>query len=86
MEINKLIELVEKKILDQIKIDGIKIEDKSFLHQGHKENSKNKFHLKISIFSKELMNKSKVEVTKKIYKILQIEMKEYIHSLQLIIN
>jgi len=86
MEINKLIEIVKKKIMREIVLEEINIEDKSFLHKGHKNNSPNKFHLKIIIISDELRSKKKIDSTKKIYKILENELKNYIHSIQLSIN
>ena len=49
MEINKLIEIVKEKISKEIILQEINVEDKSFLHKDHKNNSPNKFHIKISI-------------------------------------
>tara|TARA_Y200000002_G_C22383847_1_gene538445 strand:- start:266 stop:526 length:261 start_codon:yes stop_codon:yes gene_type:complete len=86
MEINKLIELVKEKIKKEIILQEINIEDKSFLHKGHKNNSSNKFHIKITIISDELGSKKKIDSTKRIYKILENELKNYIHSIQLSIN
>ena len=86
MEINKLIEIVKKKIMREIVLEEINIEDKSFLHKGHKNNSPNKFHIKISIISDELKPKKKIDSTKRIYKILENELKNHIHSIQLSIN
>ena len=86
MEINKLIELVKEKITKEITIQKINVEDKSFLHKGHKNNSPNKFHIKITITSNELKSKKKIDSTKRIYKILENELKSYIHSIQLSIN
>ena len=86
MNINELIAIVKKKIEKNISIENIKIEDKSFLHKKHKNNQTGKFHLKIEISSNELKNINKIESNKKIYKILDKEMKEWIHSLQLLIN
>ena len=59
MEINKLIEVVKEKITKEIILEKIDIEDKSFLHKGHKNNSPNKFHIKIIIISDELKSKKK---------------------------
>ena len=78
--------MLKKKIEKNISIENIKIEDKSFIHKKHKNNQKGKFHLKIEIISNELKNMSKIESNKKIYKILDKEMKEWIHSLQLLIH
>jgi BolA family transcriptional regulator, general stress-responsive regulator len=86
MDINKLIAIVKKKIVSQIKIDKISVEDKSFLHKNHSGNQEGKFHLKLSISSEELGQLSKIESNKKIYKILSEELKESIHSLQILIN
>ena len=86
MEINKLIELVKEKITKEITIQKINIEDKSFLHKDHINNSPNKFHIKITIISDELKSRKKIESTKRIYKILENELKSYIHSIQLSIN
>ena len=86
MDINELIAIVKKKLTDQIRIDSINIEDKSFLHKNHVGNQKNKFHLKISLSSSKLKILSRIESNKKIYKILDKELKEYIHSIQILIS
>ena len=86
MDINDLIAIVKKKLTNQIDIDSIKIEDKSFLHKNHVGNQKNKFHLKISLSSSKLKILSRIESNKKIYKILDKELKEYIHSIQILIS
>ena len=86
MDINDLIAIVKKKLLNQINIESINIEDKSFLHKNHKGNQEGKYHLKIIIVSKELKKMSKIESNKKIYKILDHELKKFIHSIQILIN
>ena len=86
MEINKLIEIVKKKIKKEIVLQEINVEDKSFLHKKHKNNSPKKFHIKITIISDELKSKKKIDSTKIIYKILENELKNYIHSIQLSVN
>ena len=85
MDINDLIAIVKKKLQNQINIEDIKIEDKSFLHKNHAGNQEDKFHLKISLISSELKIMNKIESNKKIYKILDKEMKESIHSIQILI-
>ena len=85
MDINDLIAIVKKKLQNQINIESIKIEDKSFLHKNHAGNQEGKFHLKISLISNELKTMNKIESNKKIYKILDKEIKESIHSLQILI-
>jgi len=86
MDINELIAIVKKKLQDQIKIKNVFIEDKSFLHKKHASNQVGKFHLKINIKSIELKKMSKIESTKIIYKILDQELKKYIHSIQILIT
>ena len=85
MDINELIAIVKKKIKNEISFDNLQIEDKSFLHKNHTGNQLGRFHLKISIKSVELGKMSKIESNKKIYKILENEMKHSIHSLQILI-
>ena len=85
MDINDLIAIVKKKLQTQINIEDIKIEDKSFLHKNHAGNQEGKFHLKISLISSELKIMNKIESNKKIYKILDKEMKEFVHSIQILI-
>ena len=86
MDINELIAIVKKKLEDQIKIDNIVIEDKSFLHKNHASNQEGKFHLEINLKSPELKDMNKIESTKKVYKILDEELKNYIHSIQILIS
>ena len=83
MNINQLIEIVEKKILSQDCISKVYIEDKSFLHKNHKSYENGKYHIVLSIESEELKKKSKLHSTRFIYKILDDELKKYIHSLQI---
>ena len=86
MDINELIAIVKKKLSDQIDIESIKVEDKSFLHKNHSGNQAGKFHLKIILGSNELKSMSRIESNKKIYKILDQELKETIHSIQILIS
>ena len=67
-------------------IEKIEVEDKSFLHKNHSGHQKGKFHLKLIISSDELRKLNKIKSYKKIYKVLDEEMKEYIHSLQILIS
>ena len=86
MNINELITIVKNKLLNQINIESINIEDKSFLHKNHKGNQEGKYHLKLIIVSEELKKMNTIESNKKIYKILDQELKEFIHSIQILIN
>ena len=86
MDINILIPNVKKKISKQINIESIKIEDKSFLHKNHSGNQDGKFHLKITLKSLELKKMSKIESNKMIYRLLDEEIKKFIHSIQILIT
>ena len=86
MDINQLIAIIKKKIVNQFVVDSIDIEDKSFLHKNHSGNQPGKYHLKIKIKSDQLKNLNKMECTKKIYKTLDEEMNKFIHSIQILID
>ena len=86
MDINNLIAIVKKKLNNEIEIEKIEVEDKSFLHKNHSGHQEGKFHLKLIISSDELRKLNKIKSNKKIYKVLDEEMKEYIHSLQILIS
>jgi len=86
MNINELIAIVKNKLEKKITIQYLKIEDKSFLHKNHKGNQKDKFHLKLTIKSEELAKLSKISSNRKVYSVLEYELKEYIHSIQILLN
>ena len=86
MDINELIAIVKKKLTDEIDIESIKIEDKSFLHKNHAGNQEGRYHLKIIIGSNELKVLNRIESNKRVYKILDKELKEHIHSIQILIS
>ena len=86
MDINQLILIVKKKIKKNISLESINIEDKTFLHKSHKSHQDGMFHLKLTIKSLELKKVNKIKSTKKIYNILDEELKKYIHSIQILIN
>tara|TARA_S200000501_G_scaffold67662_1_gene59262 strand:+ start:274 stop:534 length:261 start_codon:yes stop_codon:yes gene_type:complete len=85
MDIIDLIAIVKKKIKAKILIEDIEVEDKSFLHKNHSGNQPDKFHLKIKIKSNELKKMGRINSNKRIYSILNEEMKHSIHSLQILI-
>ena len=86
MNINQLISIVKNKLKKNISLENINIVDQTFLHTSHKTHQDGKFHLKLSIKSLELKKINKIELTKKIYRILDEELKKYIHSIQILIN
>jgi BolA protein len=86
MNINKLILIIKRKLINQARIQNLEIEDKSFLHKNHKGNQEGMFHLKLIIKSEELKKLNKIVSTKKIYNILDHELKEHIHSIQILLS
>tara|TARA_B100001996_G_C18427478_1_gene503188 strand:- start:427 stop:687 length:261 start_codon:yes stop_codon:yes gene_type:complete len=86
MDINQLIAIIKNKLQNQIDIESINIDDKSFLHKNHASDQEGKFHLKITLKSLELKKLSKIESNKKVYKVLDQELKEFIHSIQILIT
>ena len=86
MDINKLIEIVKRKINQNIYCEKVEVEDKTFLHRSHQSHQNGKFHIKLKIKSLYLKEKNKIESSKKIYKILDEELKKSIHSIQILID
>ena len=84
MDINQLSEIVKNKILGHELIEYLEIEDKSFLHKNHKSDNPNKFHIRLKIKSERLKNMGRIESNKFIYRLLDSEIKNYIHSLQIL--
>ena len=86
MNINDLIAIVKTKLKEKIVIEKIDIEDKSFLHKNHTGHQQGKFHLKLMIKSVELKKLNRIESNKRVYKVLDQELKKNIHSLQILIS
>ena len=83
MNINQLSVILKKKILIHKIVKKVEVEDKSFLHRNHESSETGKFHIILKIESDELRKKNKIDSNRFIYKILDYEMKIYIHSLQI---
>tara|TARA_Y100001970_G_scaffold287988_1_gene414029 strand:+ start:2839 stop:3099 length:261 start_codon:yes stop_codon:yes gene_type:complete len=86
MDIENLSKNIKTKLLKNSFINNVEIEDKTYLHLKHTSHEKNKFHIKLIIYSEELKQINKLNSTKKIYKILDEEIKNYIHSIQILIK
>ena len=84
MNINQLSEIIKKKILEHNIIEKVYVEDKSYLHKNHSSNQEGKFHIKLMIQSSELKKKNKIQSNKFIFKILSKELKNNIHSIQIL--
>ena len=86
MKRNELIEIVKKKIRKSVSVEELVIEDKTFLHKNHTTNQIGKFHIKLKIKSIKLSKMNKIQSTKVIYGVLAEELKENIHSIQILID
>ena len=86
MDINNLIKNIKIKLLENSFIENVIIEDKTYLHLKHSSHDKNRFHIKLTVSSSEFKKISKLEATKKVHKILNDEIKDYIHSIQILFN
>ena len=86
MNINELIANIKNKLKTNIIIENIKIEDKTFFTKIIVVIKKENFILKILIQSQQLKQMSKIESNKKIYNLLDKEIKNYIHSIQILVD
>ena len=77
---------IKKKIIDKINPEKISLIDNSYLHKKHKSFDANKYHLKLIIKSQKLNKMTKIEAHKHIFFILNEEMKNNIHALEIEIN
>ena len=78
-----MIDEIKDKLTSQINSKYLDVIDESPKHGGYTGAVS---HIKIIIVSKELKKMSKIESNKKIYKILDHELKKFIHSIQILIN
>tara|TARA_B100001765_G_scaffold136209_1_gene86016 strand:- start:186 stop:440 length:255 start_codon:yes stop_codon:yes gene_type:complete len=60
--------------------------DNSSLHTKHKSFDSNKFHLKLIIKSKKLNKMSKIDSHRAIFSVLEKEMRNKIHALEIVIE
>ena len=77
------LEKVKAKINDKINPEQILLIDNSYLHTKHKSFDSNKIHLKLIIKSEKLKNMEKIDANKVIFSILNDEMKNKIHALEI---
>ena len=77
------LESVKAKINNKLSPEQILLFDKSYLHTKHKSFDSNKFHLKLIIKSEKLKKMRKIDAHKVIFSILDDEMKNKIHALEI---
>ena len=78
-----LIETIKEKISQNLDVEWVSLIDNSSLHKKHKSFDPKKFHLKIIIKSKKLMDMSKIQAHKLVYATLKDELKDTIHALEI---
>ncbi len=76
-------EEIKKKINEKINPKNIILIDNSSFHERHKSFDLNKVHLKIIIESEKLKKMNKIDAHKQIFSILEEEMKNKIHALEI---
>ena len=74
---------IKEKINKKINPENIILINNSNLHTKHKSFDPNKFHLKIIIKSEKLKKMGKIDAHKAIFSILNDEMKNKIHALEI---
>lgn len=78
---------IKKILLNQFKDFSIKISDNSHLHKGHNNfNGKNETHIKISLKCSKTYKLSRLDIHRKINKLLKDEFNAGLHSLEIKIN
>ena len=77
---------IKEKINKKINPENIILIDNSSFHSKHKSFDPNKVHLKIIIKSEKLKSMNKIAAHKEIFSILENEMKNKIHALEIEIN
>ena len=77
------LEKVKAKINNELSPEQILLIDNSYLHTKHKSFDFNKFHFKLIIKSEKLKNMGKIDAHKAIFSILNDEMKNKIHALEI---
>ena len=80
---NEFLKRIEEKVKKNIKIENILIIDNSDKHKKHKFFDSNRYHLKLEIESIYLKSINKVNAQRQIMKILDKEIKEKIHALEI---
>ena len=74
---------IKAKINNKFSPEQVLLIDNSYLHTKHKSFDANKFHLKLIIKSEKLKNMEKIAAHKAIFSILNDEMKDKIHALEI---
>ena len=74
---------IEEKVKKNITIEKINILDNSDKHKKHKFYDVNKYHLSLEIESRQLRSMSRLSAQRKIMRILNQEIRDKIHALEI---
>jgi len=77
---------IKEKISKRFNPEKILLIDNSNLHKKHKFYDSKKFHLKLIIKSEKLKNMSKLESHREIFSLLEEDIKEKIHALEIFVE
>ena len=80
------LDFITKKLKNNLSVNTLKLIDNSHLHVGHKFYDKNKYHLKLEIDSDKLKKMTRIEAHKLVMNILDQDMKNKIHALEILIK
>ncbi len=78
-----LIRQIEHKLQSTLQPQILTLEDVSHKHRHHRLNDPDKVHLKLSISKNAFKNQSLIASHRQIYKILQLELTDQIHSIKI---
>jgi BolA protein len=77
------IDQIKGKIIKKLKPEEVLVIDNSNLHTKHKSFDPNKYHIKLIIKSEKLKKMTKINAHKEIFSILDYEIKNNIHALEI---
>ena len=80
---NEFLRRIEEKVKKNIKIEKILIIDNSHKHKKHKFFDSHKYHLTLEIESNYLRSINKINAQRQVMKILDNELKNKIHALEI---
>ena len=77
------IDQIKGKIIKELKPEKVLVIDNSNLHTKHKSFDPTKYHIKLIIKSEKLKKMTKINAHKEIFSILDYEIKNNIHALEI---
>ena len=77
------IDKIKGKIIKKLKPEKVLVIDNSNLHTKHKSFDPTKYHIKLIIKSEKLEKMTKINAHKEIFSILDYEIKNNIHALEI---